>query len=306
MSESRVPNITAENDPYLLGADEEPSAPAPFRSQPPAAPSPEPAGGEADLRRELDETRRNYRTLEERTNLLLQSRYAEDQRREAERQAQEAARQAEAIPALDRDPVGHILGNHADFRRQLQQQQWREQQYNQVLQQQQLLLGALSARGQESERAIVATKPDYYDAVQFLTQRRDRQLEIAGIRNPTERAQIIQAEGLSVVARATQDGGDPAARIYEIAQTYGYEPEAAVPSPRATEQRDRRTGMTPSERLGMVRRGQAQARSLGNARGSSPTGPLTAQRMMEMDYDTFYRVSQTPEGRAVLGDDGMR
>jgi hypothetical protein len=282
--------------------DEGPIAPEEFRSQPPSVPAAEPAGGDVDLRRELDETRRNYRTLEERTNLLLQQRHADQQQREAERQQADAARQAEAIPALDRDPVGHILGNQNEFRRQLQERQWRDQQYNQVLQQQQLL-GALSARGQESERAYAATKPDYYQAVEHLTRMRDRQLEIAGIRNATERAQIIQAEGLSVVARATQDGGDPAARIYEIAQTYGYEPEASAPSARPTGRQAPR--MTGAERISNIQRGQQQARSLGNARGSSPRA-MTPERMLEMSYDEFYNYSHTPEGRAMLGDDGMR
>jgi hypothetical protein len=252
----------------------------------------------------LDETRRNYRTLEERTNLLLQSRYAEDQRREVERQQAEERRQAEAIPKLEVDPVGHILGNQAEFRRQMQERQLREQQYNQVLQQSQLL-GALSARGQEAERNYVTTRPDYYQAVEHLTRARDRQLEIAGIRNATERAQIIQAEGLSVVARATQDGGDPAQRIYEIARTYGYEPEeAAAPSTRSVGRRDPR--MTPSQRINTIAEGQRRNRGLGNMRGASPSGPMTPQRALEMNYDDYYAFTQTPAGRALLGDDGMR
>jgi hypothetical protein len=85
----------------------------------------------------------------------------------------------------------------------------------------------------------------------------------------------------------------------------GYEGPGGEPSTRAAEQRDLRTGMTPSQRINTIAEGQRRSRGLGNARGASPA-PLTAQRALEMDYESYYQFTQTPAGRAMLGDDGFR
>src|SRR5215472_12387791 len=115
-------------------------------------------------------------------------------------------------------------------------------------------------------------RPDYPQAVRHLTQMRNRQLEIAGIRDAAERAQIIQQEGLGVAARAFQDGGNPAERIYQISQAMGYAPPAPQPLPEEAPAHPNGVGNgsepslpvqpTAQQRLETIQRGQQQARSL--------------------------------------------
>jgi hypothetical protein len=190
------------------------------------------------------------------------------------------------------DPVGHILHrlDRADAYQQAHQA--RQQQYGQLLQNQQTL-GALASWTQGHEREYMAVTPDYPQAIEDYSRRRDQQLEIAGYRNPAERAQIIQQEGMIVAGRAHQDGANPAERMYEIAKAMGYEPPAA--------RRDVRP--TPSERVNMISEGQRRSRGLGNARGSSPQG-MTKERVAAMsgsEFDRWYASASPEQFHEVFG-----
>lgn len=263
-------------------------------------------------RSELAAERERIRTLEERTNLLLQRFNQSPQPAQPQPQPGTAeAPKPPPIPDLDKDPVGHIIGRQLDFDRRLQEQgqNWQQQQaaYQQQLQAQQTLT-ALTQHAQALESQFSLEHPDYPAAVAHLMRVRHQELERVGFRNPAERQQILQQEGLGVAARMYQIGGNPAEAIYELARMRGYapptlqqaQPAAAQPNgadqdalpvepappPAAATQAARPQSPTGVQRLQTLAQGQEQARSLGNARGAGPV-PLTANRLVEMSQDEF-------------------
>jgi hypothetical protein len=263
-------------------------------------------------RSELAAERERIRTLEERTNLLLQ-RFGPQSTIQPQPQPSTAeAPKPPPIPDLDKDPVGHIIGRQLDFDRRLQEQgqNWQQQQaaYQQQLQAQQTLT-ALTQHAQAMESQFSMEHPDYPAAVAHLVRSRHQELEMAGVRNAADRQRIIQEDGLGVAARLIQIGGNPAEAIYEIARARGYVPPAPPQSRPVAEVREfgsdlsvppvetatplaaapqaaRAQAPTGAQRLQTLAQGQEQARSLGNARGAGPV-PLTANRLVEMSQDEF-------------------
>jgi len=317
MSEDR---LTADEQALLdqMRADDaQPGSPEP--SPPPASPSP-PSGTEAQpdqpappkmvplaalheerelhkrTRSDLAEERTRIRTLEERTNLLLQ-RFNQPQ--------PEPPKPAEppqpTIPALETDPVQHILGrvNRAEATAQANQQTLEQHQQQQNLfQQQATLLYQLNQRGYAAEQEFTRRNEDYPRAIDHLVQMRHRELElIQGIRDPGQRQQIIQGQWLEGVARAVQDGGNPAERFYELAKVYGYAPSPAtsgLPGTEGTENeaqpqtQSSSAQNTAQARLQNIAEGQQQARSL--PAGAPVTGALNARRLAEMSDAEFQRL----------------
>ena len=198
--------------------------------------------------------------------------------------------QQPAIPALEHDPVGNIIGR---LNRQDQIQ-------NQYVQQAQasMILGALTQRAQAYEQAFMRQNPDYPQAVAFLQRSRHEELERAGVRDPNERAQMIQQDGLGVAVRMLQSGGDPAAAIYNIAKGRGY--EARVLEPPAPQPRPAQSSAA-QRRLETISAGQQHARSLGSARGTAPRAAMTAERALGLSDRDYDKLLQTPEGLALLG-----
>ncbi len=290
--------LGSEQTPAVeLGAAMEPPA-EPQKPQPPAPQRTVPLAAlheererrkQAEKDRELD--RERMRTLEERTNLLLQQRFGQQQ---PEHKPQDPAKPE--IPLLDKDPVGHIIGTQQDLRRQFDQQQAASQQWNTQFQQQlqaQQAVTMLTQRAQALEHEFTMEHPDYADAVRHLTAQRHKELELIGFLDPAERHTVIQQEGLGLAARSIQTGRNPAAAIYELAKQRGFAPPAK-PDPAAP------AAPTAEQRIQNIAAGQQQARSLGNARGTGPTN-LTAQSLAAMTDKEFEKMLETPEGMALLG-----
>jgi len=266
-----------------------PPPPAPQRTVPLAALHEErERRKQAEKDREAD--RAQMRTLEERTNLLLQ-RFGQPQ--PAEQNPPDPVKSE--IPPLDKDPVGHIIGTQQDLRRQFDQQQVASQQWNAQLQQQlqaQQAVNMLTQRAQALEHEFTIEHPDYSDAVRHLTAQRHKELELIGFLDPAERHTMIQQEGLLLAARSIQTRRNPAAAIYELAKQRGFAPPAAASDPPSQP--------TAEQRIQSIAAGQQQARSLGNARGTGTT-TLTAQSLAAMTDKEFEKMLETPEGMALLG-----
>ncbi len=235
----------------------------------------------------LAEIERQNTLLQERTNLILQSVQAQQQQRQPQQEAQEP-------PALDKDPVGYLVGTlqrQGDVIQQLMQEAQNRGQQTQQLGQ------ALSVqqRAQALENEYKQKNPDYEPALQHLLAARHRELTLVGISDPELRQQILSEEYMTVARLAMQQGANPADRIYELSKERGFKAgngaaaQEVIPPPQ-----------TAAERVANVAAGQQQSRSLSSVRGAAPV-PLTAQRLMEMSSEEFAKYYDTPEGRALRG-----
>jgi hypothetical protein len=241
-----------------------------------------------EYERQLNEERKARQTLEERTNLVLQQ-FLQQQKPATN---DNAAPVQPALPTLEQDPVGHIVGlvqrqggDLEAVRRELAQRQQLDQQAQAI--------GQLQQQAVAAEREFRATTPDYDAAVSFLQAGRNRELEIAGFA-PEQRQAIIMQEALGIVARARQFGRNPAAVIYDLAKARGY--TGAPPANTNTPPAGSENVSTPAERIQQAAAGQQQARSLSQTRGSGPA-PLNAAALVNMSPKDFaaFLEKKTPE-----------
>jgi hypothetical protein len=289
------PPVTETTTP----ATEAPAAtPATEQPQQPPAPKMVPLAALHEERERRKESDRRLQTLEERTNLLLQ-RIGQPAAAPAAQQPAEPPKPE--IPALDKDPVGHILGTQQELARQLQTNtqttQQRQQQIDNQLQAMQVL-SALTQRAKAVEAQFELENPDYGQAVNHLRRVRHQELQALGYDDPAERGNIIDQEGLGVAARSFQTGRNPAEAIYNLAKMRGWAPPA--PAQSASAEPAEPASPTADQRLQNIAAGQQHARSLGNLGGRSPQ-PMDARRLAELPNDEFAKILETAEGMALLG-----
>ena len=234
-----------------------------------------------EVERQAAEDRRKW---EERFNHLLE--------RVGQPQTPSAQPETPAIPDVQADPVGHIVGTM----RQLGASQ---EQINQELvayrqrEQQAQAIAAVQQHAVASEAAYRSQAPDYDAAVDYLKQFRDRQLVAAGVTDPTRRNAIIMQEALQISAQAMQEGANPAERFYRLSEASGY-------TRQAQQAQQAEQAPDPAAQIQRIARGQEQARSLGNTRGNGPT-PMTAQKLLEMSDAEFDKIKDSPQVRSLMG-----
>ena len=247
------------------------------RESPEPEPAPAPAEDDPAQRRQRAETaERNFHTLAERTNLLLQRGFGQQPQ-----QQQPQPQPQHRLPDPSADPVGHLIGRQQLIEQHLIQQEQTRQQQAQLGQHAQAI-GGLIQHAQQREKEFESDHPDYADAVKRLVEVRHRELESIGFRDQAERHAMVQREGLNIAAAAVQQNKNPSAVIYELAQMRGHVPQST------------------RDRFQRIERGQQMSRSLGNARGSSPA-PLSANRLLSMSDDEFAAALQTREGMQLMG-----
>jgi hypothetical protein len=96
--------------------------------------------------------------------------------------------------------------------------------------------------------------------------------------------QLMLQDETAIVARAFQDGVNPAERIYAIAKSRGYK-AAEEESPLASNENKQ-----IMDKLDQLDKGIKNSRSLGNISGSAPTSQsLTLEKLAMMDDDDFDR-----------------
>lgn len=238
-----------------------------------------------ETERVLAEERKARQTIEERTNLLL----------ERFNQAPAQAPQQQQVPTFDTDPAGHLLAHQrqqGEALNEVVRVLMSMGQQNQVAQ----TIGGLQQRAIAMEQEFAADTPDYNEAVAFLAKARHNDLAEVGYVDPGERQRMISQEAIGLVERSLQAGRNPASVVYALAKNRGFgaaplaaaEPSAAAAPPNG------------AARLQTMQRGQEQARTLGNTRGSAPP-PLTAQRLLEMTPEEFETAMKTKAGQELLG-----
>lgn len=234
-----------------------------------------------------------YKTLEERTNLLLQNLTKQPTQTDA------AQPQQQAFPDPENDPLGYILASvktlderTKQFEASQKQQAEQGQQYN--------ALSQLQNEAMTREQEFRAETPDYDAASQYLQQARVKELAALGY-SGTEAREAMKQEAIGIAQRMIQQGKNPAQAIYEMAKLRGYQP---APDPTATpEPTPEQTAVEQATgKLTTVQKGQRQTATLSQTRGSAPS-PMTAQRLMEMSPAEFesFRAKSPNEFRNLMG-----
>lgn len=225
---------------------------------------------------QLEEIGRKQAVLEDRWNTLLKlNQPAEAQQPVAPPNPEEdifaySKWQADQLKALQ---------EKVDGREQL------EQKTRQEVEQEQALWGEWS----QSAQSYATQQTDFGDAVKFLSDARDRQLQALSIANPgfaneQGRVQQINNELKSIVLAAKQQGMSPAEAVYKIAQGYGY--AVAAPQPA-----DPNTLKLPDS-LAKIEAAQNASRSLAASPGRDAGDPMSAEAIANMsnaEFDAWYR-----------------
>lgn len=219
---------------------------------------------------ELEQIRQRQAVLDDRWNTLLKAN-------------QPAEAQQPAAPPNPEEDIFAYSKWQADQLKALQDKvdgrEQQEQQSRQEVEQEQALWGEWS----QSAQSYAATQTDFGDAVKFLSDARDRQLQALSIANPgfaneQGRVQQINTELKSIVIAAKQQGMSPAEAVYKIAQGYGY--AAAPPS------------LKLPDSLAKIDAAQNASRTLAASPGRDAGDPMSAEAIASMsntEFDTWYR-----------------
>lgn len=203
-------------------------APKPAEATPPAKAEPAKTPDGFVPQQALHTERQKRQQLEEQNRQLQAQMQQFQQWFQAQQQPQEQP------PNPAEDPYGALQYELQQQRKQFEQvNQWREQQ--EQAQRQQRAIADLTQRLTASEQVFRASKPDYDAAAAYSLQQYDRLLT-ASIPDPVQRQQQVRIEAANALARAIQNGQDPAEFVYSFAVNMGYVPaQASAPaSPAAT------------------------------------------------------------------------
>jgi hypothetical protein len=265
-------------------AGAEPAAIADKRQGDPAAALVQERERRREVERQAAEDRRKYEArFEELLKLVPQP-------------AQQQASPEPAIPDVQTDPVGHIVGTMQQLGASQQQIERALAEQRQQEQQRQVVT-TIQQRAAALETAYRAEHPEYDDSMRYLQAVRTRQLQSLGITDPARIAQQIQTDAFQVAVAAIQEGANPAERLQRFAEASGWVPPAAgAPAePAAAAVPDQ------AARLSMVQQGQQHARNLGGVRGNGPS-PMTASKLLDMDDDAFLEtLKKSKDARKLMG-----
>lgn len=130
-------------------------------------------------------------------------------------------------------------------------------------------MGAYRAQADEYSAQVT----DFGDAYNFLSASRIKEYEISGL-SPKDANDYLRRDELEIVAKAMQDGVNPAQRIYEIAQARGYTKDGDLAPTSA------------QAKLDTIEKGQEAAKSLTG--GGKPTGaPMTLEELSNLEGEDF-------------------
>jgi hypothetical protein len=225
---------------------------------------------------ELEQIRQRQAVLDDRWNTLLKAN-------------QPAEAQQPAPPPNPEEDIFAYSKWQADQLKALQEKVDGREQQEQKTQQEQQEEQQLWGEWSQSAQSYATQQTDFGDAVKFLSEARDRQLQALSIANPgfaneQGRVQQINNELKSIVLAAKQQGMSPAEAVYKIAQGYGY----AVAAPQPV---DPNTLKLPDS-LAKIEAAQNASRSLAASPGRDAGDPMSAEAIANMsnaEFETWYR-----------------
>jgi len=235
---------------------------------------------------QLEEISRKQAILEDRWNTLLKAGVGAEQK------------PAEEDP--EPDPNVDIFAHNAWLKRQIEKErsirserEEAEKQTRAAQEQEQ----AIWSEWHQSAQTYMAETPDFGDAVKFMSELRDRQLQALSFANPQLRSeqgrvQQINAELKSIIQAAKQQGLSPAEAVYQLAQGFGYQKAGQALQPPQM-----------PDKLASVARAQEASRTVGQAPGKAGGDELTLEGLLAMspaEYDKWVQANPN-KFRSLMG-----
>lgn len=220
--------------------------------------------------------------LEDRWNMLAQ----------VMQQQEIAAGEADADPEPDPnvDIFAHLQWQSRQNKKMLDHMQ---EQQDHAAQQQQVHAQekAVADYWQHSSQEFLSQTPDYGDAVHFLSETRDKQLQSMAAAYPQfqtaeGRMQQMNAELRDIVITAAQTGQSPAQVIYDMSKAYGFAGAAPVNA--------------AADQLQTIQNAQSRNKTVAQASGTPSGDVLTSQAIADMSPEDFERWYTKPENHARL------
>lgn len=218
-----------------------------------------------ELQRTLEENRQKIRSMEETFNRFQQSIHEQYQAQQRERWQQQ-------IPSAEEDPVGHLTATQNIMMSYILDQHQKNQQSQQV-QQERAQLNRM-VYDYKTEAAQFAKKtPDFNNAYEFFVNKKQEEYQALGY-TPEEAHEMLIDDEIDIVARAKNQGQNPAERIYNWARKSGFQPQRSS--------------------LDRVEKGMKSNRSLGSVSNEGRTGTMTLEQLASMDandprFDKYWK-----------------
>lgn len=222
---------------------------------------------------ELEEIRRRQAVLEDRWNTILKV-------------GQQPEKPTDEDP--EPDPNVDIFAHNQWLARQLNKQRealTAKEKAETEARQAQEAEAAVWNDWHRSAQAYMTQTPEFGDAVKYLSELRDKQLQALSfatpqLRDPQGRVNQINAELKSIIQAAKQQGIDPAEAVYQLAKGWGFTKAAPTPQPAPT------VPQMP-EKLASVARAQEASKTVGQVNGKSGGDELTLEGLMAMPAAEF-------------------
>lgn len=219
---------------------------------------------------ELDEIRRNQAVLNDRWNTLLKLREGQEQQ------------EAQAPPDPETDIFGYTKWQAEQLnalKTKLEDREKQDSQRQQIETQEREIWTTWS----QDANAYAAEKPEFGEALTFLSGMRANQLKALGAIDPslsTEAAitQQINNELRSIVVQSRQAGVSPAKFVHDLAIAYGFKAQPADPAK-----------VTMPDKLASIAGAQEAARTVGQVPGRAGGDALTPEAIAAMSPAEFDR-----------------
>jgi hypothetical protein len=190
--------------------------------------------------------------------------------------AQQVSANEPKPPSFDEDPIEALRFSQQKLERDNQERdRYLAQQAEQA--EQNRRMQEFIGRYHDSAREYSRQQQDFNEAYSFLEKSRMDEYKYAGYSDKEARA-LLQEDEAVIVAKAFQEGVNPAERIYKLAQHRGYAKAAnevkQVPSLTKAE-----------EKIAQMEKGMQESKSLSQISGKSPASDFSLEALSHMSED---------------------
>lgn len=231
---------------------------------------------------QLDELGRRQAILDDRWNTMLKLREQQTPKQE-EQQAPDPETDIFGYAKWQKEQFDALQAKLSDQERQSTERQQIESQEREIW-----------SSWEQSATEYSAQKPEFKDAVSFLSETRTKQLQAFGkvdprFSTPQGINDQINAELRAIVVQAKQANVSPAEFVHNLAVNYGF--QAKAPDPATIGMPDKLAGIASA---------QEAARTVGQASGRSGSDALTPESIAAMPAAEFERWASDPKNAAIL------
>lgn len=174
------------------------------------------------------------------------------------------------VPSFEENPAEYLRHQTEEVARKQRESDEAQAKIRQQTEEQnrvQAVVQEVTSKMQMSEAEFRAAHPDYDDAVAYLQQVADQNLQVAGIDDAAARRRIAWEQSLQLTANALSKGQNPAEVAYKFAKNYGYKPKADA-----------------TKVIETAAKGNSKTQSLGNGKAESA---FSLKQLENMDDDEF-------------------